>query len=161
MQEFQSKIDGLEKRRLEKDEALINQGDSLDKVYFLLSGKINVLKDDFKIASVTDKYSVFGEMSIFLNIPHSATIMCEEESEFAVVSNPSAWLEANPDVLLHITKVVCLRLFNLNQYLIDVKKQYEGHDHLGMVDDVLETLLNQQKSEIMKREKSKRDTYDY
>jgi hypothetical protein len=52
-------------------------------------------------------------------------------------------------------------LFNLNQYLVDIKHQYEGHDHLDMVDEVLETLLNQQKTEVVHREDSKRDTPDY
>jgi hypothetical protein len=28
--------------------------------------------------------------------------------------------------------------------LADVKQQYEGHDHLGMVDDVLDTLMHHQ-----------------
>jgi hypothetical protein len=32
----------------------------------------------------------------------------------------------------------------LNRYLVDVKAQYEGHDHLGMVDEVLETLMHRQ-----------------
>jgi hypothetical protein len=33
---------------------------------------------------------------------------------------------------------------SINRYLVDVKRQYEGHDHLGMVDDVLETLMHRQ-----------------
>jgi len=57
--------------------------------------------------------------------------------------------------------LLSLRLFNLNQYLVDIKAQFEGHDHLGMVDQVLETLLNQQKTGVLKREDSQRDTPDY
>ena len=56
---------------------------------------------------------------------------------------------------------LCLRLFNLNQYLVDLKSQFEGHDHLGMVDEVLETLMNQQRTNVLKRAVSKRDTGGY
>jgi hypothetical protein len=36
------------------------------------------------------------------------------------------------------------RLDALNKYLVDVKQQFEGHDHIGMVDEVLDTLLHRQ-----------------
>jgi hypothetical protein len=33
----------------------------------------------------------------------------------------------------------------LNKYLVDVKRQFEGHDHLSMVDEVLEVLAHRQR----------------
>ena len=30
------------------------------------------------------------------------------------------------------------------QYLVDVQQQYEGHDHIAMVGEVLEALMNRQ-----------------
>ena len=36
------------------------------------------------------------------------------------------------------------RLDALNRYLVDIKGQFDGHDHLGMVDSVLETLMRRQ-----------------
>jgi hypothetical protein len=38
--------------------------------------------------------------------------------------------------------LVAGRLDALNKYLVDVKGQFEGHEHLGMVDNVLETLMH-------------------
>jgi hypothetical protein len=41
-----------------------------------------------------------------------------------------------------VARLLARRLDSLNKYLVDVKAQYEGHDHLGMVDEVLEALMH-------------------
>ena len=45
---------------------------------------------------------------------------------------------------LHVCELLARRLDSLNNYLVDVKRQFEGHDHIGMVDEVLESLLHRQ-----------------
>ena len=142
-------------------ELLLVQGEKTDSIYFLFEGSVEVVKDGYKVAVVSDKGAVFGEMSIMLENEHSATVKCIENSKFYHIEHPRKYLEDHPKIIWHIARILGLRLFNLNQYLVDVKRQYEGHDHLNMVDDVLETLLNQQKTKILQREDSKRDTPDY
>ncbi len=46
------------------------------------------------------------------------------------------------------------RLDSLNKYLVDVKHQFEGHDHIGMVDKVLEALLHRQPRERVRPKES-------
>ncbi|MEY2616639.1 MAG: family transcriptional regulator, cyclic receptor protein, partial [Verrucomicrobiota bacterium] len=58
------------------------------------------------------------------------------------VQNPREFLELSPLVCLHVCELIARRLDALNKYLVDVKRQYEGHEHLGMVDNVLETLMH-------------------
>lgn len=142
-------------------EYLLTQEEKTDSIYFLLEGSVKVIKDGYEIAVVSDKGAVFGEMSILLDNEHSASVQCLEDSKFYHIEHPGKYLEDHPRVIWHIAQILGLRLFNLNQYLVDVKSQYEGHDHLNMVDDVLETLLNQQKTKVFHREDSKRDTPDY
>ena len=142
-------------------EYLLIQGKKTDSIYFLLEGSVKVTKDEYEVAVVSDKGAVFGEMAILLDIEHSASVQCLEDSEFYHIEHPRKYLEGHPEVIWHIAQILGLRLFNLNQYLVDVKSQYEGHDHLNMVDDVLEALLNQQKTKVLQREDSKRDTPDY
>jgi CRP-like cAMP-binding protein len=146
---------------LKAGEQLLAQGEKNDRIYFLLEGSVAVEKDGYEVAVVSDKGAVFGEMSILLDIEHSALVRCLEDSRFIALENPGEYLEKHPKVIWHIAQILGLRLFNLNQYLVDVKRQYEGHDHLDMVDDVLETLLNQQKTKVLQRGESKRDTPDY
>ena len=43
-----------------------------------------------------------------------------------------------------MAELLARRLTALTKYLIDVKRQYDGHDHIGMVDDVLGTLMHLQ-----------------
>lgn len=49
-----------------------------------------------------------------------------------------------PVVSLHLGELLARRLDALNRYVVDSKGQFAGHDRLGMVDSVLETLLNRQ-----------------
>ena len=112
----------------------------------MLEGSVKVVKDGYEVAVRSDKGAVFGEMSIMLDSDHSASVQCLEDSKFYHIAHPKEYLEDHPKIIWYIAQIVSLRLFNLTQYLVDVKRQYEGHDHLHMVDDVLETLLNHQKT---------------
>lgn len=140
---------------------LLHQDSTTNSLYFLREGCVQVMKDSHEIATVRDKGAVFGDMSVLLGIPHSATVLCMEDSSFHHIEHPAEYLQTHPALLLHIAQILGMRLFNLNQYLVDLKTQYEGHDHLGMVDEVLETLLNQQKTRTLKRSDSKRDVPNY
>ncbi len=142
-------------------EYLLTQGEETDSVYFMLEGSVKVMKNEFDVTVISDKGAVFGEMSILLKNSHSASVVCLEDSKFYHIEHPRKYLEEHPKLIWHIAEILGLRLFNLTQYLVDVKSQYEGHDHLNMVDNVLETLQNQQKTKILRREDSKRDTPDY
>jgi CRP/FNR family cyclic AMP-dependent transcriptional regulator len=140
---------------------LMSQGEMTDSIYFLLEGAVRVTKDGYDVAVITDKGAVFGEMSILLDYQHTASVQCLEDSRFYHIEHPRKYLEEHPRLIWHIAQILGMRLFNLNQYLVDVKRQYEGHDHLHMVDEVLEALLNQQKTRVLRRGDSKRDTGDY
>ena len=146
---------------LQAGECLLKQGDRPEGIYFLAEGSVQVSKDGYEVAIACEQGAVFGEMSILLDREHTASVICMEDSKFYYIENPGEYLEKHPGVIWHIAQILGMRLFNLDQYLIDVKNQYEGHDHLHMVDDVLETLLNQQKTRVTRRGDSKRDTPDY
>jgi len=79
-----------------------------------------------------------------LNCPHTATVRALKPSKFALIENPRQFLASSSDASLHVATLLAKRLDALNKYLVDVKRQYEGHDHLGMVDEVLETLMHRQ-----------------
>ncbi|MGR8999986.1 MAG: Crp/Fnr family transcriptional regulator, partial [Gammaproteobacteria bacterium] len=129
--------------------------------YFLRKGSVRVLQKGYEVGIRSEKGTVFGEMSILLNHAHSATVQCLEDSQFYRIEHPKKYLEDHPKLIWNIAEILAVRLFNLTEYLVDVKHQYEGHDHLGMVDEVLTTLLNQQGTKVLQRQKSKRETPDY
>jgi hypothetical protein len=83
-------------------------------------------------------------MSVLLRRHCTASVRTLKPSVFAVVDQPERFLRESSEASLHVAVLLARRLEALNRYLVDVKTQYEGHDHLGMVDDVLNTLLHQQ-----------------
>lgn len=123
---------------------IIDQGTPEGKLLVLLQGEVEVLRDEVRVAKVSEPGAVFGEMSVLLGCPHTATIRALKPSSFAVIENPRQFFESSAEASLHVAKLLASRLNALNKYLVDVKQQYEGHDHIGMVDDVLDTLMHRQ-----------------
>ena len=146
---------------LKSGETLLHEGERTNSIFFLKEGAVKVTQKGYEIALIDEKGAVFGEMAMLLDHQHTASVECLKDSSFYQISSPKNLCEKHPAVNWHISKILAVRLFNLTQYLVDVKRQFEGNSHLDMVDEVLSTLLNQNESSILKRPDSQRDTPDY
>jgi CRP/FNR family transcriptional regulator, cyclic AMP receptor protein len=135
-------IQGGEVRHFDTGQVVIDQGDRTNLLFFLVEGAVEVVKDGVTVARSSQSGAVFGELSALLGGNHTATVRALKPCAFRVVPNPREFLEASPLVCLHVCELVARRLDALNKYLVDVKQQFEGHEHLGMVDNVLETLMH-------------------
>jgi CRP-like cAMP-binding protein len=135
-------IQGGEVRRFDAGQMVIEQGGKTGLLFFLVEGAVEVVKDGVTVAKSSQPGAVFGELSALLGGNHTATVRALQPCEFHVVQNPREFLELSPLVCLHVCELIARRLDALNKYLVDVKRQYEGHEHLGMVDNVLETLMH-------------------
>ena len=114
-------------------------------LFFLIEGEVEVYKDEVQIATTSEPGSVFGEMSALLGISHGASVRTGTPSSFYVVEDGRRFMETHPVVSMHVSEVLARRLDALNKYLVDVRQQFEGHDHLGMVGEVLEVLMYRQR----------------
>ena len=121
---------------------VIEQGARTGELLVLVSGEVEILRDDIRVAKAGEPGVVFGEMSALLGGPATATVRALTPAVFSVIEKPREFLIAHPEVSLYVAELLARRLNALNKYLIDVKRQYEGHDHLGMVDEVLEALMH-------------------
>jgi CRP/FNR family cyclic AMP-dependent transcriptional regulator len=148
-------IHDCEVRRFEAGQVVVEQGERTNLLFFLIEGAVEVLKDDVTVATVSQPGAVFGEISALLGGNHTATVRVLKPSAFHVVQNPRAFLEASPIICLHVCELVARRLDALNKYLVDVKQQFHGHEHLGMVDNVLETLMHRHPVQRIKPAESK------
>ena len=81
-------------------------------------------------------------MSTLLGDKATATVRALKPAVVSVIEKPREFMIENPAVSLYVAELLAKRLDALNKYLIDVKQQYEGHDHLGMVDEVLGALMH-------------------
>lgn len=121
---------------------VLEQGQSDAPLLVLIEGEVEILRDDVRVARITEPGAVLGEMSALLGTVCTASVRTLAPSTFARLEDPEKFLRSSPEVTLHVARLLARRLDSLNKYLVDVKAQYEGHDHLGMVDEVLETLMH-------------------
>jgi len=135
-------LQGSELRHFEAEQVVIEQGGRTELLFFLIEGAVEVVKDGVPVAKSSQPGAVFGEISALLGGNHTATVRTLKPSAFHVVENPREFLEASPAICLHVCELVARRLDALNKYLVDVKQQFQGHEHLGMVDQVIETLMH-------------------
>ena len=142
MDDFLELVTGCKTRNFAPQEIVMEQGSPTGPLLVLVEGEVEILRDDIRVAKTTQAGAVFGEMSVLLGCAHTATVRALKPSKFAVIENPREFLNSSAPASLHVASLLAKRLDALNKYLVDVKHQYEGHDHLGMVDDVLETLMH-------------------
>ncbi len=128
-------------RTYAEGETILAQGKTAGVLVVLAEGAVEISKQNVRITTIDDPGAVFGEISILLQRPHTATVRALERSECHLIGNPDAFLAAHPEINLEIARLLATRLSGLTHYLVDLKRQFESRDdHLGMVDEVLENL---------------------
>jgi CRP-like cAMP-binding protein len=136
----------------EPGETILEQGSESGKLFFLVEGMVAIIRSGTQINDVADRGAVFGEMSILLNTPHTATVQAVVQSKFIRVDDGARLLRENAEVSGYIAMILARRVNGLSRYLVDLKQQFaDRDDHLGMVDDVLDTLLNRHPRDIPRR----------
>ena len=144
MTDFLELVRGFDNRNYAPGEIVMEQDSAAGALLVLIEGEVEILRDDVRVAKTAQAGAVFGEMSVLLGCAHTATVRALKPSRFAVIENPRQFLTSSAAASFHVASLLAKRLDALNKYLVDVKRQYEGHDHLGMVDEVLDTLMNRQ-----------------
>src|SRR5262249_21199390 len=140
-------IQDREVRSFEPGQVVMEQGARTDCLYVLIDGNVEVVKDGVRVSTVAEPGATFGEMSVLLQGNHTDTVRALTRCSFHVLKNPRELLQSSPPICFHVCVLLARRLDSLTRYLVDVKQQFEGHDHLGMVDEVLEALLHRQPKE--------------
>lgn len=139
----------LSERSLARGEVLLEEGATSGELYVSIEGEFEVLKEDFQIRTVSEPGSIFGEVSVLLGIPHTATVRALTPCRVHVVGEAKAFLRSHRDVAYGVAELLAQRLHSMTTYLADLKNQYEDQeDHLGMIDEVLEALTHQQRERV-------------
>lgn len=140
---------GLPEKSFAAGDVLLAEGGREDKLFVLIEGEVEILKGDTEINVVSDPGAVFGEMAVLLESTHTATVRTTTPTRMYVAEHADAFLRSNPELNYLVAKLLAKRLYAVSTYLADLKRQFEEHtDHLGMVDEVLETLLHQHDDEF-------------
>jgi CRP/FNR family transcriptional regulator, cyclic AMP receptor protein len=140
---------GLPQVNLERGAVMLTENAKSGKLYILIEGEVAVLRGDVVVATISEPGAVFGEMSLLLDAPHTASVMALRPTKAYLAENAESFVKDNPEILRYIAALLALRLQSATGYLADLKRQFaESQNHLGMIDEVLDSLLNQQNSEF-------------
>ena len=149
MSSILNKCAGAQRREFAAGTILLSEGETSGRLYVLADGRVEVLRGDTQVAVIGEPGSVFGEMSVLLNRPHTATVRATSPVGVFVFDDAESFLKSNPEIAFLLGKLLAERLNAATTYLVDLKRQFEGHgSHLGMVGEVLESLIHQQSEDF-------------
>lgn len=142
MDNILDKLGELPEIRFEAGDAIITEGEAAAGLFFLISGAVEIVKDGVQIAESRLAGAVFGEMSFLLETEPTATVRALEPCVMKLARSRREFLDRNPEAASHIAFILARRLDSLNHYLVDLKKQFaDRDDHLGMVGDILGSIM--------------------
>jgi CRP-like cAMP-binding protein len=131
-------------RSFEAGQTILGQGDRTGRLYVLAEGRVAILKGGIEVARADTPGAMFGEMSVLLGLPHSASVVALGPVAMHVIDDAEGFLESTPGVALAAAHVLAQRLHDATSYLADLKSQFEGvGGHFGMIDRILGSLMNQ------------------
>ncbi|MBD3244034.1 MAG: cyclic nucleotide-binding domain-containing protein [Chitinivibrionales bacterium] len=109
-------------RHFDPGEDIIQEGSLGRGLYVLLRGKLIVMRDGVRIASITQKGSYVGEISAILGCTCTATVRAEEPSELLYVERVTEYLENNPQASYVLAQTLAKRLMDMNQKFISLER---------------------------------------
>lgn len=139
----------LPRRTVEVGESIIDQGGTGGSVFVLVDGSVAIERDDARLAVLDTPGALLGEMSTVLQQPSSASVVALTEVTVLEAVDGTAFLAEHPDVMLEVARTLATRLDHLTAHVVEVKRQYGGESsHLGMLDEVLSTLMHHQARQV-------------
>ena len=136
-------IQHLPEKSYAAGEELIVGGSDHHCLFFLKTGKVEIVRDGHRITLIKTPGSVLGEMSVLLNRPATADVVAVEEVTCYIAEDPLNFLRQHPDIAVQVGVALAYRVDAATQYLVDVKEQMkECSDHIGMVDGVLDAIVH-------------------
>jgi len=111
-------------------ELIIRQGDTDSWIYFLLSGRVRVKKDEVEIGIIDDIGEIFGEMRMLDGLTRSASVYAEGKTACLAINTSAATTtlssDERADILLMLYRIfseyIAARLCLASEELIQVSK---------------------------------------
>src|SRR5215472_11096485 len=135
--------------RLARGERLFAEGDTGDKLYIIISGKIKLTKaapdGRENLLSVHGPGEMFGELSLFDPVPRTASATAVTSADLAGLTHDDlrSWLSTRPEMAMHLLQALAQRLRRIN----DVKTDLVITDVPGRVAKALLDLAERFRSE--------------
>jgi CRP-like cAMP-binding protein len=145
---------GREAKSFKPGEILIREGGQEGKLYVLIEGQVEVLRKDTQVSYIDEPGSIFGEMSVLLEMPYSATVKALSDTRAYVIEDAIKFLMSDAAIATEVATLLARRLYYTTSYLVDLQQQAAGkREDLDLVDRILAQLV--QKPEAGKGKKRK------
>lgn len=142
MEDILSWFDGMPQVAFEPGEVMLPEGERLGKILVLIDGEVEIVRRDTNVTHIDEPGAIFGEMSVLLDMPHSATVTAMSPVHAYAVDNALDFMHANPTVSLHLASLLARRLYYTTSYLVDLQQQAAGkREDLDVIDRILATLF--------------------
>jgi CRP/FNR family cyclic AMP-dependent transcriptional regulator len=121
---------------------LIKQGGEDRKLFVLVEGQVEVLRQDTQVSYIEEPGSLFGEMSVLLDMPYSANVKALSNVKAYVIDDAIHFLSSKPEIALELAALLARRLYYTTSYLVDLQQQAAGRrEDLDVVDKILAQLV--------------------
>ena len=121
---------------------LIREGGNERKLFVLIEGQVEVLRKDTQVSYIEEPGSLFGEMSVLLDMPYSATVKALSTVKAYVIDDPLGFLGSQAEIALELAALLARRLYYTTSYLVDLQQQAAGRrEDLDIVDKILAQLV--------------------
>jgi len=113
-----------QKQKFLPDDYIFKQGDRGDKAYLLLDGRVAIEVNNKKVAEISEM-EIFGEMSLILNKPRTASIKALKPSIVLPIDQKilKDLLSGCPPVISSLVKQLAYRLSQCDQEIQSLKKK--------------------------------------
>src|SRR5258708_10618709 len=140
---------GGTERKVSAGTLFIHEGGKTGHLFVLMEGRVEVIKGDSVVAVITEPGAMFGEMSVLLDQPHTATVRAASDSVIYEFNDAASFLRDQPAEALLSAQLLAQRLNVATTYLADLMHQYAGHDtHLPLVGELLQSMINLPPSQV-------------
>jgi CRP/FNR family cyclic AMP-dependent transcriptional regulator len=133
---------GREARNFKPGDILIREGGQDGKLYVLIDGQVEVMRKDTQVSYIDEPGSMFGEMSVLLDMPFSATVKALSACRAYVIDDAIKFFMSDPAIAIEVASLLARRLYYTTSYLVDLQQQAAGkREDLDLVDRILAQLV--------------------
>lgn len=123
--------------------AIVTEGSDARSMFVLVSGTLEVVRDDVVVATLTAPGAVVGEIAALLGRPASATVRAKTAVTAHQVARPESFLAQNPALLLEIARTLAARLDATTAFLVASRHRGGAADDLEFLEAVFSLLGRQ------------------
>ena len=135
--------EGLARISFKPGQVMLPENERLGRLYVLVEGQVEVIRERTAVTLVDEPGSIFGEMAVLLDMPHSATVKALSAVTAYEIPDALTFLDKRPEFSLAIATMLARRLYYTTSYLVDLQQQAAGkRQDLDLVDQILATLVD-------------------